>query len=100
MKATTFALAALLISNLAFAASDDDQNTDIQDTTETEVALENEAFDQVDKDTLKELTSECREFASEDAVETNKLKQYLLDCVNKELENMGYKPVKSLNPPR
>lgn len=46
---------------------------------------------------LLDLTiNECKEYAAEDGVGQEKMKEYLLECVNSELEDQGYKKVDKL----
>ncbi|ABI40074.1 conserved hypothetical protein [Shewanella sp. MR-4] len=46
---------------------------------------------------IAQLTEVCQQMASEDQVENAELKQYVLDCVNDQLTEMGYQTVKELN---
>lgn len=46
---------------------------------------------------ITQLTEVCQQMASEDQVENAELKQYVLDCVNDQLTEMGYQTVKELN---
>lgn len=49
-----------------------------------------------DEALLKELKQFCLEMAEDDGVTADKLKEYLLTCVNEELESEGYAPVTKL----
>lgn len=46
---------------------------------------------------IVQLTEVCQQMASEDQVENTEIKQYVLDCVNDQLTEMGYQTVKELN---
>lgn len=46
---------------------------------------------------IAQLTEVCQQMASEDQIENAELKQYVLDCVNDQLTEMGYQTVKELN---
>lgn len=46
---------------------------------------------------IAQLTEVCQQMAYEDQVENAELKQYVLDCVNDQLTEMGYQTVKELN---
>ena len=46
---------------------------------------------------IAQLKEVCQQMASEDQVENAELKQYVLDCVNDQLTEMGYKSVTEVN---
>jgi hypothetical protein len=48
------------------------------------------------KDLLDSTIKECKEYAAEDGIEQEKMKIYLLECVNSELEDQGYKKLDKL----
>ncbi|MDF0535166.1 hypothetical protein KDN34_01510 [Shewanella yunxiaonensis] len=45
---------------------------------------------------IKELVQVCHQMATEDEVTKAELQDYLLDCVNDQLNEMGYQRVESL----
>lgn len=45
---------------------------------------------------IGKLTEACHQIAVEDQVEANELPQFMLDCVNDQLTEMGYQRVKQL----
>jgi hypothetical protein len=49
-----------------------------------------------DEALLKELKQFCTEMAEDDGITADKMAQYLLTCVNEELESEGYAPVTKL----
>lgn len=49
-----------------------------------------------DKETINELKSYCSELASEDNVKEPDLPDFLLKCINEELDGYGYQPIKNL----
>ncbi|GIU20332.1 hypothetical protein [Shewanella glacialipiscicola] len=46
---------------------------------------------------VAQLKEVCQQMASEDQVENAELKQYVLDCVNDQLTEIGYKSVTEVN---
>ncbi|MGL4447677.1 hypothetical protein [Shewanella sp.] len=46
---------------------------------------------------LAQLIEVCQQMAVEDQVDNGELQQYVLDCVNDQLTELGYRPVNSLN---
>ncbi len=46
---------------------------------------------------IAQLTEVCQQMAFEDQVENAELKQYVLDCVNDQLTEMGYQTVEKLD---
>ncbi|MEE4246693.1 MAG: hypothetical protein V2I33_14880 [Kangiellaceae bacterium] len=49
------------------------------------------------KEVIKEYLTLCKQYAKEDEVEAAEMKAYLLECVNSELEDNGYQPIKKLD---
>lgn len=101
MKLTIFTLATVLISSMAFAANDDESNDTVAGPSVTEqTEVDDENLPKAPSQVLAELRKECKDFAAEDAIPTDTLKQYLLNCVNEELDNMNYRMIKQLEPPK
>ena len=48
------------------------------------------------KDFIDSVINDCKEYAAEDGIEQEKMKGYLLECVNGELDAEGYKKVDKL----
>lgn len=46
---------------------------------------------------VAQLTEVCQQMASEDQIDNAELPQYVLDCVNDQLTEMGYQTIKELN---
>ncbi|MCL1089652.1 hypothetical protein L2744_08530 [Shewanella profunda] len=46
---------------------------------------------------VAQLTEVCQQMASEDQIENAELPQYVLDCVNDQLTELGYQTIKELN---
>ncbi|MCH1929801.1 hypothetical protein L9G16_06355 [Shewanella sp. A25] len=46
---------------------------------------------------IAQLTEVCQQMAFEDQIENAELKQYVLDCVNDQLTEMGYQTVEKLD---
>ncbi|MGL4711457.1 MAG: hypothetical protein ACRCWP_02520 [Shewanella sp.] len=46
---------------------------------------------------VAQLKEACQQMASEDQVDNAELKQYVLDCVNDQLTEIGYKTVTEIN---
>ncbi|MGL5360029.1 MAG: hypothetical protein ACRDBI_10005 [Shewanella sp.] len=46
---------------------------------------------------LAQLIEVCRQMADEDQIDNGELQQYVLDCVNDQLTELGYRTVDSLN---
>lgn len=49
------------------------------------------------KDELESSIKACQEWADEDKVPADEVKQYILNCVNDDLTNMGYKNVSKID---
>ncbi|MCL1076259.1 hypothetical protein [Shewanella dokdonensis] len=60
------------------------------------VMADDEPLPQASVADIKELVQVCRQMATEDEVSKAELQDYLLDCVNDQLNEMGYQQVKSL----
>jgi hypothetical protein len=45
---------------------------------------------------LKEIKQECAEYAKEDEIPKEELSEYMLNCVNDELAERGFAPLKKL----
>lgn len=52
---------------------------------------------EADAEVVQEMKDFCMEVASEDGTGSQTLEQFLLNCVNQELESEGYQPVKSIS---
>ncbi|MCD8475430.1 MAG: hypothetical protein LRY40_01535 [Shewanella fodinae] len=60
------------------------------------VMAEDEPLPQASVADIKELIQVCRQMATEDEVSKAELADYLLDCVNDQLNEMGYQRIESL----
>lgn len=49
------------------------------------------------KDELVEILRTCNEWAVEDEIAEDKLKPYLLECVNEQLESLGFKKIDNID---
>jgi len=100
MKLKIFTLATVLLSSMAIAAYDksNDEMTDPSEVEQTEVDYED--LPQAPEKVLAKLMKECKELAAEDVIPTDTLEQYLLECVNEELDSRGYRMVEQLEPPQ
>ena len=52
---------------------------------------------QADKETIAELKEYCMEVAAEEDIDQSKMKKFILKCINAELADEGYKPIKSVD---
>ncbi len=52
---------------------------------------------EADPETIAELKQYCMEVAQEDGTGESTLAEFLLNCVNQELLDEGYKPIKKLD---
>ncbi|MCE9685394.1 hypothetical protein LZP73_04075 [Shewanella sp. AS16] len=59
-------------------------------------AAEEETLPMATDADIAELTAACQQMAAEDQVEDADLPQYLLDCVNDQLTEMGYQTLTEL----
>lgn len=55
-----------------------------------------EALSEAPKSIINEIKTDCKIWASEDEISTEKMPKYMLKCVNLELEMQGYKKLKKL----
>jgi hypothetical protein len=95
LKLLTLTLAMVFVSSMAFAQTDEDN--DLLDVKHAElVDTENEELPEASMKLIKELKAECKEYAVEDAVPEETLNQYLLECVNADLDSGGYRMLKKL----
>ncbi len=95
MKLNVLTLVGLLLSGFAVAADDESNSqTDADDSQYAVTEMAN--LPEASSEMLDELKKECKTFAEEDGVSSAKLSKYLLDCVNQELDIIGYKQVKKL----
>jgi hypothetical protein len=95
MKLKLLTLAMVFVSNMAFAeANDDDDLFEVEPVELT--TIENEKLPEAPKKLVKELKTECKEYAIDEEVPKNTLNQYLLECINQELNITGYRMLKKL----
>jgi hypothetical protein len=78
MKSLTLLLAGMLLSGAALAA--DEEN----------------ALPQASETDIQQLQQACLQMAYEDAVPAEERQEYLLTCVNDQLNEMGYQLLESL----
>ncbi|MGI3003824.1 hypothetical protein ACRTDJ_12215 [Shewanella algae] len=78
MKSLTLLLVGMLLSGAALAA--DEEN----------------ALPQASETDIQQFLQTCLQMADEDGVPVEERQQYLLDCVNDQLTEMGYQPLQSL----
>ncbi|WP_345846521.1 hypothetical protein [Shewanella algae] len=78
MKSLTLLLAGMLLSGAALAA--DEEN----------------ALHQASETDIQQLQQACLQMADEDAVPAEERQEYLLTCVNDQLNEMGYQLLESL----
>jgi hypothetical protein len=95
MKLKLLTLAMVFVSSMAFAETDEDN--DLSDVKHAELAtMENEKLLEAPKELIKEIKADCKEYAVEEEVPKNTLNQYLLECINEELNIGGFRMLRKL----
>lgn len=77
MKSLTLVLAGMLFSGAVLAVD------------------EGQALPQASETDVQQLQQACLQMADEDAVSAEERQEYLLTCVNDQLNEMGYQPLES-----
>jgi len=64
---------------------------------EDSTPIEQESLIKAPENVVKAATEQCQSWAKEDEVEEAELAAYLLDCVNEQLLDQGYKAVSTIS---
>jgi hypothetical protein len=56
-----------------------------------------EELPKASKDVINQFIELCKQYAEQDEVDKNERKQYMLECVNAELEENGYQKIDKLD---